>query len=172
MEFELEKFGSVELLNYCSLSDKDILRVLAMRNSPDIRCWMYNQAEISESEHLAYIEKLKKDSTKKYFVVVYQEQWVGTINFVEIDEKLSSCSFGMFANPSVKLLGIGRILEQVCIDYAFKILQLNVMNLEVMVGNKQVINLHRKYGFEITGEKSVCGHSVLVMQKKRVLNEN
>jgi UDP-4-amino-4,6-dideoxy-N-acetyl-beta-L-altrosamine N-acetyltransferase len=98
-------------------------------------------------------------------VVFYQNKLLGAVNFVDIDLGNSSCSFGLFANPEVNLPGTGRILEQVCIEYVFNHLMLSTMNLVVMTGNKQVINLHKKFGFNILCKKEIRGYEMLIMQK-------
>ena len=78
--------------------------------------------------------------------------------------------FGFFSNPNLKLSGIGRILEQVSLFYAFNVLRVRKLCLEVFVSNKQVINLHKKFDFQIIGEKEVKGEKVLEMVKSGISN--
>ena len=75
--------------------------------------------------------------------------------------------FGFFSNPNLKLSGIGRILEQVSL---FNVLRVRKLCLEVFVSNKQVINLHKKFDFQIIGEKEVKGERVLEMVKSGISN--
>ncbi len=52
-------------------------------------------------------------------------------------------------------MGVGRILEELSIDFAFNSLNVSKLKLEVFEDNIQVINLHRKYNFKKIGEKFV-----------------
>ena len=68
-----------------------------------------------------------------------------------------------------KVLGVGRILEQISIDYAFDVLKVNGLQLEVFADNIQVRNLHKKFNFKETGTKMINNKEVICMELK---NEN
>ena len=74
--------------------------------------------------------------------------------------------FGFYANPFVKIMGVGRILELVSLYFAFKELKLDKLTLEVFSDNKQVVNLHKKFGFEIVREKIENSKKVFCMEKQ------
>jgi UDP-4-amino-4,6-dideoxy-N-acetyl-beta-L-altrosamine N-acetyltransferase len=66
------------------------------------------------------------------------------VNFTNIDHLKKECYFGLYANPFEKIAGVGRILEEICIKYAFDILKLNTLKLEVFSNNKKAINLYKQ----------------------------
>ncbi len=164
MTMHLESYGEITLINYIDLTDEEKIDVLTMRNHPEIQKWMYTQSAISQEAHLKYIDALKDDTSKRYFLVRWQEKTVGTINFKEIDPEQKSVVFALYSNPFDATPGVGRVLEEISIRYAFDILGLDVLMLEVFATNKQVINLHKKYGFIQTGTKNINGQEVLCMQ--------
>jgi UDP-4-amino-4,6-dideoxy-N-acetyl-beta-L-altrosamine N-acetyltransferase len=168
MKIRLEKFGEISLINFTDLTADESKLVLAMRNHPDVRKWMYNNQEIETEEHLNFIESLREDGNKQYFLVKQHEKVIGTINFTQIDKHTKSAYFGLYANVMESLPGMGRILEEVSIYYAFECLNLNLLRLEVFTENKQVINLHRKYGFEVVEETKVNKREIVCMQKKLI----
>jgi len=172
MNIQLEKYGVVNLVNYTDLTEEESQLVLAMRNHPEIMKWMYHSDEILLSEHHNFIEGLKKDSSRYYFLVKQNDLILGSINFLDLKNINHEVVFGLYANPYVSIAGIGRILEEASIFYASNKLQAKVLKLEVYSENKQVMNLHKKYGFNISGRKEVNDKEVLCMQKNYIEQES
>lgn len=133
------------------------------RNHPEVAKNLYNQKEISLQEHFAFIESLKENPKKQYFALRFCGVGLGSINLGK--KSSEEVEFGFFSNPNLKLGGIGRVLEQVSLFYVFNVLRARKLRLEVFVSNKQVINLHKKFNFQIVGEKEVKGERVLEMCK-------
>jgi len=151
------------------LTDDEKLTVLEMRNQPSIRKWMYNQESISVQSHLNFIDSLKKNRTKQYFFVQQGGKWIGVLYFINIEFGLSEAEFGLYANPFEIIPGVGRILEMASIQYAFEILSLKKLKLEVFSDNKHVVNLHKKYHFECVGTKMVREKEVLCMELDKAI---
>lgn len=144
----LKRFGAVNLLDYTQLTASEALQVLTMRNHPDVRQWMYNKEEIPEDEHFKFIEALKNDPTKKHFLVEKAGQKLGVINFsVAIANKTHTAELGLFASFTNQNPMTAFILEQTAINYAFEVMGLDCLYAEVFQDNKQVIRLHKKFGF-------------------------
>ena len=89
---------------------------------------------------------------------------LGSLNFSKKNSE--EVEFGFFGNPDLKVSGIGRVLEQSSLFYVFNLLKAKRLCLEVFARNKQVINLHKKFDFQICGEKEVKGQRVLEMVKR------
>ena len=62
---------------------------------------------------------------------------------MNIDFENKITDFGLYSNPFEKVAGVGRILEEICIKYAFELLKLDTLKLEVFDENIQVKNLHK-----------------------------
>lgn len=154
----------LELEDYITLSDWEKKEVLQWRNHPEVAKNLYNQKEISLQEHFAFIESLKENPKKQYFALRFCGVGLGSLNFSKKNSE--EVEFGFFGNPDLKVSGIGRVLEQSSLFYVFNVLKARKLCLEVFVGNKQVINLHKKFGFQICGEKEVKGQRVLEMVKR------
>ena len=171
MQINTENFGEVTLLNFTDASTDDLLYVLKMRNHPDTKKWMYNQEDISIQQHFNFVDKLKLDETKEYFIVKQNESVVGSVNFTNIDFAESTAEFGLYTNPLLSITGAGRILEESSLRYAKDVLKLKYLNLEVFENNKRAINFYEKNGFIKTLNKQVDGKAVLCMQKRIEGNE-
>jgi len=155
---------NINLVNFINLTLDEKKMIISWRNHPSIKQWMYHDNDIMLENHLAFIESLKKSTDKLYFVVKQDSEYIGVIDFTELNNP--EIYFGLYANPTVKIAGVGRILEKICIDYAFNILKINTLKLEVFTDNIQVRNLHKKFNFKETGTKTINNKKVICMELK------
>ena len=155
---------NIQLLNFIDLELKEKEMILEWRNHPDIRKWMYNEDEIKFEEHLSFIDSLKSRKDKLYFLVKKEDEFIGVIDFFGLDKK--EISYGIYSNPNSKIMGIGRILNEISIDFAFNYLNANKLKLEVFEDNIQVRNLHKKYRFREISEKYINNKKVTCMELK------
>jgi len=160
----LENFGSFKLINFIELELEEKKMILQWRNHEEVKKWMYNKEEISLESHLKYIDSLNKIKCKQYFLVQKEKDYIGVIDFTNINYDKKECEFGLYSNPFNKIVGVGRILEELSIKYVFEILKFKKLKLEVFSDNKQVINLHKKYKFHETSRKKVNNKEVICME--------
>ena len=158
---------NINLVNFIDLTLDEKKMIISWRNHLSVKQWMYSTNDITLENHLAFIESLKNSIDKLYFVVKQNSEYIAVIDFTEINNP--EIYFGLYANPNVKIMGIGRILEKLCIDYAFNILKIDTLKLEVFTDNIQVRNLHKKFNFKETGTKTINNKEVICMELK---NEN
>ena len=161
--------NKIELINFINTSLEEKKMILDWRNHPHIRKWMYNQKEISIESHLNFIESLKNSKDKIYCLVKMDKEYIGVIDFTNINHQNKSTYFGLYSNPYSKTTGIGTILLKTIIDYAFNTSNMNILKLEVFEINKKALNLYKKFNFKQMGEKIVNNKKVIVMELK---NEN
>ncbi len=155
---QLRGGGFISLKNYFELSFKECSELLKARNDERIRNFFYNKHLISLKEHLTFIKSLKKDSKKSYFAIYHNDKFLGSINFKHKDKELE---FGFYANADIK--GLGRLMEQLSIFYAFHVLGAKRLVLEVFEKNSKVINLHKKFGFTLCATFYKNGDKILKM---------
>ena len=168
LKIELEKKGGeVELIDFLDMTLAEKEMVLSWRNNENIKRWMYSQDDIKLEDHLSYIDSLEVLIDKQYLTVKKNDRYIGVIDFTNIDFENKITDFGLYSNPFEKVAGVGRILEEICIKYAFELLKLDTLKLEVFDENIQVKNLHKKYNFQETGYKIVNGKNVICMELKR-----
>ena len=158
---------NINLINFTDLTLDEKKMILSWRNHPNVKQWMYNNNDITIENHLSFIETLKKSKDKQYFVVKHDNEYIGVIDFTEINNP--EIFFGLYSNPNVKIAGVGRILEKVCINYGMNILNVDTLKLEVFSDNVQVRNLHKKFNFKETAKKIINNKEVICMELK---NEN
>lgn len=135
------------LKDFTKLDQKELEMVLQWRNDIRIKHF-FLQKNISLKEHLNFIEKLKNDKTKKYFLVFENSKAIGVIDFVKINEK--ACEFGLYQNPNLK--GYGKVLMKFVLEYAFDTLKVQNLKARAFKDNERAINLYLSFNFSI--EKS------------------
>ncbi len=103
------------------------------------------------------------------FEIIYEEEMIGTIAFINVDEKTGSAYIGHFLlNPELKGQGHGTTILQEFIIYCFGILKLKELTLKVFDNNKGALRCYEKKGFKETERiKLENGLEVLTMSLKK-----
>ncbi|MGJ0157572.1 UDP-4-amino-4,6-dideoxy-N-acetyl-beta-L-altrosamine N-acetyltransferase [Campylobacter coli] len=137
----------IYLKDFAHLDKQEILLVWQWRNDEKISQFMKTKY-IDFQEHLNFITSLKKDQSKKYFLVFKDDGAIGVIDFINIAK--DSCEFGLYAKPDLK--GMGQILMQEIKKYAFENLKIKKLKACVFKQNKKALDLYLKNGFCIKNE--------------------
>ncbi|MBZ7939691.1 UDP-4-amino-4,6-dideoxy-N-acetyl-beta-L-altrosamine N-acetyltransferase [Campylobacter sp. W0014] len=161
---------SFMLENYINLNEEKKEKIRFYRNHPEIKKYLYNTHYISRSEHENFIQGLKENNQKQYFCINYNNEILGSVNFEEKNNSI--VEFGFYSNPFSKFLGLGRILEEISIYYSFSVLQKKEMILQVFTENQKVVNLHKKFGFQINSTINFNNKEIFYMSLKYPLQQN
>lgn len=132
-----------------ALETMDLPTVLAWRNHPDIRRYMFSQHEISQSEHLAWYERGRDDPSRIFLIAESEEEPFGYVSF-SLDSSLSVGTWGFYVRPGAPA-GSGVKLCSAALDYAFEQAGLNKVFDKTLSYNQRAINLHLKLGFKEEG---------------------
>lgn len=159
--------NNIELINFVHMSLKETTMVLSWRNHESIKQWMYNATLITLENHLTYIDTLKDSSDKLYFLVKQDNNYIGVIDFTNINKHNQSSEFGLYANITLK--GMGEVLLNCICDYAFNNLNIRKLIAEAFIENERAINLYKRFNFKETKEKIIKNKKILCMELK---NEN
>jgi UDP-2,4-diacetamido-2,4,6-trideoxy-beta-L-altropyranose hydrolase/UDP-4-amino-4,6-dideoxy-N-acetyl-beta-L-altrosamine N-acetyltransferase len=151
-----------ELINFIELTQEEKQIVLNWRNDSSIREWMYNKDIIPLSSHLSYIDTLKDLKDKKYFLVKKNNEYIGVIDFVNINAE--SVYMGIYGNPKSK--GVGNILLENISKYAFEVLKVKKVFAEVFSENKRAYDLYKKFNFKPFDKKIVNNKEVICLELK------
>lgn len=152
----------LRLCNFTTLSEPQKKMVLAWRNHENVKAYMYNDQNISEAEHFGFIEALKTREDRRYFLVQNEGVDIGVIDFNDISKE--STTMGLYANPTLNQKGVGSLLMEAIVTYAFKTLGVNVLKAEVFEGNVKAKALYEKFGFCEKERKRVNEKEVICME--------
>ena len=136
----------LRLIPFTELNDTEKEMILAWRNHREIRMWMFNSNEISLNEHFRFIESLKNRSDKRYFLVRQANDYLGVVDLTNITS--SSAEIGIYANPDKR--GVGALLMDTLIRYAFNTLKLTKLIANVFSDNEKAKRLYQKFDFKET----------------------
>ena len=160
----IKEYGEIELCNYVNLCNYERDLTLEMRNHPSVSSMMLSQQEIGSETHRRFLEELEHDKSKVYFLVKHDLNLIGSINFSNIKFG-HHVDFGIFTNPFLKLAGKGSILESAASIYAFNILDVKKIRLEVISDNFRAFKFYKKHGYQFIDKKKINKREIISMEK-------
>jgi UDP-4-amino-4,6-dideoxy-N-acetyl-beta-L-altrosamine N-acetyltransferase len=123
----------------------DLDRVLAWRNHPEIRRYMYSQNEIGADEHRRWFELSSQDPRKHLLVYECAGIPLGYVNFTLLNTA-GVADWGFYAAPDAPK-GTGRRLGLTALAHAFEKLGLHKVNGQALAYNERSISFHGALGF-------------------------
>lgn len=127
----------------------DLERVLAWRNHPEVRRYMYTQHEITLDEHQRWFERTLPNPKKHLLVFEVNQQPLGFVNFNET-ENAGIADWGFYVAPDAPK-GSGRQLGRAALSHAFTQLKLHKVNGQALSYNERSIQFHQFLGFQQEG---------------------
>lgn len=153
----------IELINFTQLSHDEKLMVLEWRNHLSVRKFMFGHEPIALENHLAYIKTLYEKEDRLYFLVKKDSEPIGVIDFTDIDHENSRVYIGLYAKPLLR--GMGDILMETTLEYAFNTLAVRSVTCEVFEENHSAVKLYKRFNFK----EHIKRNNIIVMELK---NEN
>lgn len=123
--------------------------VLAWRNHPDVRRFMFTQHEIGLDEHRAWYAVASQDPARRLLIVEDHERPLGYVQFNAVAAGGIS-DWGFYACPDAPK-GSGRRLGNAAIGYAFEKLGLHKICGQAIADNAASIRFHQRIGFTQEG---------------------
>lgn len=147
-----KEYNNIRLIKFINCNIGLLNEILQWRNHISVRLSSKNNNIIEIDEHYKFIDSLKKDTSKLYFVVQIENLNIGVISFTHINKQ--SAYIGYYKNPFTTAKGIGSILIEIAKYYAYNTLLINEVYMEVL--NKNSISKHcvLKAGFQKINEKN------------------
>jgi UDP-4-amino-4,6-dideoxy-N-acetyl-beta-L-altrosamine N-acetyltransferase len=112
---------------------------------------MYTDHEISEAEHLSWLETLRASSRQQVFVVLIEGAAAGVVSLSAINTTHRTADWAFYLDTTLQGKGLGSQVELWMLDHAFGAAALEKLNCEVLEINPAVIKMHQKFGFVIEG---------------------
>lgn len=138
------------------LDEIEKILVFGWRNHLKIAPLMRTQT-ITLKEHLKFMESLKQDSTKQYFLALQNDEILGVLCFIDIQRGIS-CEFGIYQNPDLK--GYGAALMEAMLKYAQETLGVVKIYACALNTNQKAISLYQSFGFQFTNKDAQMSYFV------------
>lgn len=138
------------------LRETDAVISYKWRNNPEI--WRYTERKPDqpityEIEHKWLREVLKRPNEKRFAICVgNRDEYVGNIQLTDIISKKMAQFHIFIGESSYHNKGVGTRATGLLLDYAFYILELEMVYLFVQQDNASAIRLYEKCGFSSVGE--------------------
>lgn len=127
----------------------DLVRVLAWRNHPDVRRYMYTQHEITLDEHQRWFERALLNPKKHLLIFEVNQRPLGFVNFNEAGSG-SIADWGFYVAPDAPK-GSGKKLGASALSHAFNHIKLHKVCGQALAYNGRSINFHQSLGFQQEG---------------------
>ena len=136
------------------IREEDLKMLLSWRNSERIRSVMLTDHEITWEEHYNWFKRNEHNGPPRNLIFEYKGTPIGYIGYTEYDIEQKTCSPGAYLGVTDQDLPIdaGLVLFAAAIDYAFKILKINILRTEVFKKNKKVVRIDKILGYKIIDE--------------------
>lgn len=131
------------------MEKSDLERVLAWRNHPSVRRYMYTQHEIRSEEHRQWFERVSQEAAKH--LLIFEVAGTPT-GFVNITRQTSGpiADWGFYLAPDAPR-GSGYQLGQTVLLLAFDELDLHKLCGQALAFNERSIRFHQRLGFHQEG---------------------
>lgn len=131
------------------MEDGDLEQVLAWRNHPEIRSFMYTRHQITLDEHRAWFLKASVDPSRSLFIFERDGISCGFVNF-HLTGEGGVADWGFYAAPDAPQ-GTGRGLGTLALKHAFVEMQLHKVCGQALGFNERSIRFHQRLGFTREG---------------------
>jgi UDP-4-amino-4,6-dideoxy-N-acetyl-beta-L-altrosamine N-acetyltransferase len=148
---ELYKF-----INFINLNDDEKLIVFGWRNNESVRKWMYSDDPISLDTHFKFIESLKSDESRSFFLVKRGNKYVGVYSLV--NKKNHSGEGGFYLSPDLKDENLSVEFCYYTFSFLFEKQRIEKIFGYALVDNKNANALNRLFGFsQLETNKTIDG---------------
>lgn len=130
-----------------AVTAEDLPMLLAWRNHPDVRRFMYNQHEIHHEEHQNWFAKVSQDPSRAALFYIEGNTPLGFCQFTTYQKR---ADWGFYLAPDAPK-GTGKRLGKAALDFAFLERQWQKVSGEALGYNKPSIKFHNKLGFTEEG---------------------
>ncbi|KGE79128.1 GCN5 family acetyltransferase [Halomonas salina] len=131
------------------MQEDDLEAVLAWRNHPEVRRYMYTRHEIGLEEHCRWFAHAVAQPGKHLLIFEADGRPCGFANLTQHGTD-PIADWGFYLAPDAPR-GAGQRLGRAVLAYAFDTLVLHKLCGEVLAHNERSLRFHRRLGFEEEG---------------------
>lgn len=132
------------------MTEDDLPLVLSWRNREDVRQNMYTFHLISEAEHRDWWERECRNPASRLLIFELDGVSAGVVTFTRYTGHCGTASWAFYSGDPARR-GIGALMEDAALSYAFETLGLRRLECEVLAFNHRVVTFHRRHGFQVEG---------------------
>lgn len=137
-----------------------VLAPLAHHHLSAMRTWINDprvaepflfDRQLTDSEHLAWFDRVVVDTSQKLFAVLSSGEHVGVVGLKSIDFAERKGEIWIYLAPAAQGIGIGSNAVAIATKFAFEQLRLDLLSLIVRADNPKARRIYQKLGFTESG---------------------
>lgn len=132
------------------MHEQDLPLVLAWRNHPEVRRYMFSTHEIATDEHRRWFERARQDSARHLLIYEQEQVTLGFVNLHVVDPAAGLADWGFYVSPQAPR-GTGTFLGKAVARHAFGALGLHKLVGQVLKFNERSLRFHLRLGFQQEG---------------------
>ena len=150
--------------------EKKFLDIVTKWNyDPEVSLYFSKRAPQSRDQQLLWLHNTLKDSSKKKFIIIHQvsKNPVGMVSLMKINLTEKQAEFGItIGEKNYWGTGVAAAASNMLMHYAFQVMTLQRLYLNVFENNSRAIHFFSGLGFEKTGASKIDsdGNVVIEMQ--------
>lgn len=134
-----------KFVDFIDIKEEDKRIVWKWRNHENIRQWMYNKEIIEWEDHFKFLEGLRKDPTKRYWLVKKENNYIGVSSIVDINNK--SGEWGYYIAPELHEKNLGVEFYYFSLNFLFEVVGMESLYGYASVKNKSANSFNDLFGF-------------------------
>ncbi|GAA3736196.1 hypothetical protein GCM10022422_19070 [Flavobacterium ginsengisoli] len=132
-------------VNFTDLNNEELLLVFNWRNNYEVRKWMYSTDLVELDNHFNFVERLKTDKSKLYFLVKRNDLPIGTFSLTGIEN--GEAEWGYYVAPDYHHKNIGVEFYYYALEYIYLVLKMKNVKGYVLTTNKSANSFSDLFGF-------------------------
>ena len=134
------------------ITENDTNKIIEWRNKPSVKQYFIYREPFTRESHLNWFHNRVQRGKVAQFMIMADDDPIGSVYLRDIDDKNKKCEFGIFIGEESNCgRGFGKIASKLVINYAFNQLKLNRVFLRVFSNNIRAIKCYEKIGFKHEG---------------------
>ena len=133
-------------------TEDDLELIRTWRNHPLTRSTAIYTAVITPEHHRGWWNAVQADPARKALIFELDGVPCGAVTINDLDEQARTAEWGFFLDVETLTASGGMLrawmeLEKAVVEYGFEELKLVALGGRTLASNKQVLALHRRFGF-------------------------
>lgn len=138
------------MLKFSKIQEEHLPLLLAWRTDPDVTRYMFTDVANDMDAQNKWYQKSLTDESSRYWIISYQDKYIGALYLTDIDRSNKRCSWGYYIGEA-EHRSLGGFIPLYLYNYVFHELKFRKIVAEVMAGNEDVMKMHEMFGYRFVG---------------------
>ena len=138
------------MLKFLKIREEHLELLLNWRTLPEVTRYMFTDVDGSIENQQKWYQNTLTDDSVRYWIISYQDQFIGTVYLTDIDCANKHCTWGYYIGEAAGR-SLGGLIPPYLFNYIFHDMKFSKVLAEVMEGNENVMKLQEMFGSRLVG---------------------